>query len=113
MTFKVHLDIYEQTVVVVLNKDIKEGAKTCERLAKRRIKAGDKYFDGISALTWDADPHTIYMMLTDKDPSVIAHECIHASWFVAKRVGLSFKKDDEAQTYMVQYLMEQILKKLK
>jgi len=113
MMFKIQLDIYDHEIIVIFDKDIKSGVQRAERHSGKRMKAGDKYFTGIRALTWDALPQHTYIILTDKDPAVIAHESLHATWFVAERVGLNFKKDDEAQAYLLQYIMEKIIEKLK
>lgn len=55
---------------------------------------------------------SIIMLLRNfEEPSVIAHESVHVTWSLDKRVGLNFRhKSQETQSYYVGYIMDEILK---
>lgn len=48
------------------------------------------------------------------EPSTLVHEMIHMSWFILDRVGIKIDVNNhEAQTYLVEFLVNEITKKFK
>jgi len=94
--FKIEINIYNTYLYVYVDK-VK---------FKRKTKVKDNNFEGY---TMDSEEGIMMYLPEDYDDSIVAHECIHASWFILDGVGIELDVDNhEALAYLVSYLMKKI-----
>ena len=56
------------------------------------------------------DANHIYIFLLNDDISTIAHEAVHASWFLDEIVEFNYNQDNqEIQAYYVDYIVGEII----
>jgi hypothetical protein len=98
--FKIEVKIYNTWIYVYVDK-VK---------FKRKTKVKDNDFDGYTVDCVDG----IYMYIPEEyDEFIIAHECIHAGWYILENVGVDLDVDNhEALAYLVMYLMKEIKKEV-
>ena len=114
MKFTIDFPIWGIRVYVSYTNNIIEEIKRIERKVKKRIKGKYKDYNNSVAITWGFDSlHEIYMVFARKEPGIISHEVVHASWEIARMKGFKYKaKNDENQAYLVEYMVDVIFKKL-
>ena len=102
---------YTVDVFVCKNKD-----KIIKQL-NEKVDKNDwgKYFEDSSVgmclyHTTDNNVRYLIMILSDFNPIIISHECIHISWRLADYCGFNFREDEEIQAYFVDYMVGEILK---
>lgn len=107
-SFNIDIGVYQTTIQVIVTDDIQEEHQRlgCETW---------KQFDGFCL--FDAEnklPYEFYIVLKDTfTVGMLLHECIHCANRIlgSRGVGLAHE-DDEALTYLSQFIFEEILSKL-
>jgi len=85
------------------NELIQKEAKGCEKLGPKADEEGSTIRD---------DRGVLFVWSLKRNPSVFAHECLHAAVFALTDRGIRFSREsDEAFAYTVELLMREGLKK--
>lgn len=100
----IKLPLYKTQVGYFYQPDLKK--------ARRKIKTwtGQEYDNEASdGLCFTKEGHAPFIWFKKKDPGLIAHEVIHAAWFVLEDAGIEIgPKNHEALTYLVGFLIRNI-----
>ena len=129
--FLLQVPIYDQDIIVVINGQLKDGISFLEKmkninktgeitlaeLKKNYMFEKDLVLNSGQARTYASLPHGFIVLLSHqedfaKTSGVVAHECLHVVYHIMERVGINFfmNESDEAFTYLLGYLVENILK---
>lgn len=101
---KVKIHIYKTEVGYFYEPNFKKGAKIIKKWTGQ-----DYYPDNTSGTTWIKAGKSPIIWFEKKDLSVIAHEVIHASWFILDEAGVKIDADNhEALTYLVGYIIKNL-----
>lgn len=67
--------------------------------------------DGLTFMTKDGGQAILFVWTRNKDYSVIAHECLHATNYALNNIGYKLDlKNDEVQAYILSKLIEEAVK---
>lgn len=110
---KILVDTYHQGIYFCITPDREQAREWFEN---HHIKTSN-FPTHAAGFTWTLKgyfPH-IWLPSLDLTPemiSTIAHELIHACWFILDSVGIKIQEDNhEALTYLQGYFMSRLLKK--
>lgn len=98
--------MYKTRLDYFYEPDFKKGAKIVKRITGQEIRDG-----GNAGYFWSKiDSMEIpFIWLQEKNLSTIAHEAVHAAWFILDDVGVKISADNhEALTYLVSYIIKNI-----
>ncbi len=97
---KIYIEIYDTELIVYVDRN----------KFRRKSKVKDNNFVGY---TIDSDEGILMYLPESYNEFVLAHECIHASWYILDNRGIELDWDNhESLTYLVEYLMKLIKKEV-
>ena len=107
---RVKVPIYEFTLHIILTEDCEQSIEEINK--KFPFNPGSYEFSGFSAY----QGKHLLILLNGKhivgEPfmaSVVAHESLHTTHYIMKRVGIKSDVDnDEAQAYLLSWVVEQV-----
>lgn len=107
------IEVYGHDIVVSIgqtDKDLYEQIK--ENISKKQFKKHMAKQTSIATTHKLATGGILIRFKDDiNDPGIVAHEAFHAIVFLFKKIGIQFcYESEEAYTYALEYLINQILK---
>lgn len=120
---------YDQDIVVAINADMHDVRKFLKDLkelaADKNVEYIDKELKDYMKLEGNTQgrmfshfPFGFAVLLKHKESWVetaglVSHECLHLTHYILKRAGLTLSEEsEEAYTYLQEYLLKEILKKM-
>jgi hypothetical protein len=107
------IDVYGHDILISIGQkddDLYEELK--ENISKKDF---DKYMSKQKSIATTHKLRTGTILIRFKDdidnPGIVAHEAFHAVVFLFKKIGIQFSyESEEAYTYLLEYLVNEILK---
>lgn len=97
----IKVPIYAKKVYLVVAKNI---SSACMTMTKEKL-----YPEDPAACVKKRGKFYIFVSKDSFTAPIVVHECIHAATYILRAAGVKIStKNDEALTYLVEYLMEEV-----
>lgn len=103
---KIKLPIYNQfTITILISEDLTQDVVNLTK------EPSDINYNGIFFYKKNGTDVYIGFQKDKLKPSLIAHECLHATCYILDYVGIKLTEEsEEAYTYLVGYLIDEVYK---
>ena len=117
---KINVDIYKTEILLFgsyeeLERYCKKYGVMMEERSHYGLAASIENSEGLAGVLVDKEGRADYFIaIREKCIGNLAHECLHAAFFILENVGVEISfTNQEAVTYLFQYIFEEALLKLK
>lgn len=117
---KINVAIYQTDVLVFgdyndLNRYCKRNNVIMEERSHHGLAANIENSEGLAGVLVDEEGEAeFFVAIREKCIGTLSHECLHAAFFILENVGVEISfQNQEAITYLHQYIFEEALLKLK
>jgi len=115
--YKIKIPIYDHTVFIHVGKDFNLNDYEY-LLSKEALESTVNDYDGAIFECQHKSESLLYLEKFDinspKDISILAHECLHLTFYILSNVGINFNwNSEESFTYLHGYLVKEIITVIK
>ena len=117
---KINVDIYRTEILLFgsyeeLERYCNKNSVNMEERSYHGLAASMESSEGLAGVLVDKEGGAEHFIaIRQKCIGNLAHECLHATYFILENVGVSLAfENQEAVTYLFQYIFEEALFKLK